>query len=149
MSHLQKMQSLVLTQMHFRSPGSCYCHPEPSDAQMPTTLRWALARASIQTEPLLVTLLLPKRRNLHSQACSATPASYILSMYRTYRSQIPRLGQAKLIILEPLGLVQTSSYWAPSKAMTPTIQLTGLLLQTLSHPQSKRWALLQGLHVQE
>ena len=41
--------------------GSCYCHPEPSDAQMLKTLRWALACASIQTEPLLVTLLLPER----------------------------------------------------------------------------------------
>ena len=41
--------------------GSCYCHPEPSDAQMLKTLRWALACASIQTEPLLVTLLLPTR----------------------------------------------------------------------------------------
>ena len=41
--------------------GSCYCHPEPSDNQMLKTLRWALACASIQTEPLLVTLLLPIR----------------------------------------------------------------------------------------
>ena len=40
--------------------GSCYCHPEPSDAQM-LTLRWALACASIQTEPLLITLLLSER----------------------------------------------------------------------------------------
>ena len=41
--------------------SSCYCHPEPTDAQMLKTLRWALACASIQTEPLLVTLLLPER----------------------------------------------------------------------------------------
>ena len=57
--------------------GSCYCHPEPSDAQMLKTLRWAPAFASIQTEPLLVTLLLPKRPNLHSPNYSATPASSI------------------------------------------------------------------------
>ena len=37
------------------------CHPEPSDNQMLKTLRWVLAYASIQTEPLLVTLLLPER----------------------------------------------------------------------------------------
>ena len=37
------------------------CHPEPSDAQVLKTLRWALACASIQTEPLPVTLLLPER----------------------------------------------------------------------------------------
>ena len=42
--------------------GSCYCHPEPTDAQMLKTLRWALACASTQTEPLLVTMLLPERR---------------------------------------------------------------------------------------
>ena len=41
--------------------GNCYCPPEPSDARMLKTLRWALACVSIQTEPLLVTLLLPKR----------------------------------------------------------------------------------------
>ena len=43
--------------------GSCHCHPEFSDVQMLKTLQWALACASIQTELLLVTLLLQNRES--------------------------------------------------------------------------------------
>ena len=38
-----------------------FCHQEPSNLQMLKILQWPLACASIQTEPLLVTLLLPER----------------------------------------------------------------------------------------
>ena len=43
--------------------GSCYCPSEPLNVQMLEILRWALACASIQTEPLIATLLLPNGLN--------------------------------------------------------------------------------------
>ena len=65
----------------FMWPGSCYCHPEPSNAQMLKTLRWALACTSIQTEPLLVTLLLPERPKSAFTSLLSQPS---VLLYRKY-----------------------------------------------------------------
>ena len=85
--------------------GSCYCHPEPTDAQMLKTLRRALACAIIQTEPLLVTLLLPERpKSAFTSLLSHPSVLHLttvqnLSFLNFQERIIPRLGQAKLTTL--------------------------------------------------
>ena len=107
---LLHIQSMVLTWMRsihlegqlLLSPSTLGC----SEAEDPPM---ALACASVQTEPLLVSLLLPNRPKPAFTSFSRTPAFCISLQYNTYRSWILQHGQAKLIAPGPSSLAETSS----------------------------------------
>ena len=131
------MQRLVLTRMRsihlegqlLLSPRTLGC----SEAEYPSM---ALACASIQTEPLLVSVLLPNRPKSAFTSFQSTPAFCISPQYNTYSTWILQHGQAKLIAPGPSSLAETSSLLGSRQGLL--LCCTSVCKELCLHPSGLR-----------